>query len=309
MKLMRKLLFVFAFIVAGAYRLSAQTTDTIRVTTGSFPTVPELPLERKPVADTDKQTVQPDYLIDETLDALYPRQQEYVDVNRLFNPKSPGKNIFDSPRFRYVIPAAFIVYGAAARMNRNLQKLDEGIHDEVSEHLYSKIPVDDYLQFAPAVAVYALDMTGIARAKHNFRDRTIVMAISHLIMGTTVQTVKRTMHIERPDGSSKTSFPSGHTATAFVGAHILCREYNNAPIAIGGYAAATVTGVLRVLNKKHWASDVATGAGIGILSAEAGYLLLPVMKKLFKIKDDQKSLVAVPVVDGKNYGAGLAYRF
>lgn len=63
------------------------------------------------------------------------------------------------------------------------------------------------------------------------------------------------------------------------------------------------------MNKKHWLSDVVTGAGIGILSAEAGYLLLPTMKKQFGIKDDKKSLVVTPVVGDKSYGLGLAYTF
>ena len=35
--------------------------------------------------------------------------------------------------------------------------------------------------------------------------------------------------------------------------------------AVGGYAVATFTGVMRVLNNRHWISDVLSGAGIGIL--------------------------------------------
>lgn len=313
---MKRLLFIFTFAVIGIYGLRGQTADTIRVATPVLSTDPEFSTGNKLVVGKDKQTGLPekqgnqqDYLGYDALDALYPRQQEYMEVNQLFKPKKPRKNIFNSSYSRYVLPAAFIAYGVATRVSKDLRELDESTHNEVSEHLYSKIPVDDYLQFAPAVAVYALDMAGIAKAKHNFRDRTIIMATSHIIMGATVQTMKQTMHIERPDGSSKTSFPSGHTATAFVGAHILCREYDNVPIAIGGYAMATATGVLRVLNKKHWVSDVITGAGIGILSAEAGYLLLPAMKKLFHIKDEKRSLVVAPVFDGKSYGVGLAYRF
>lgn len=42
---------------------------------------------------------------------------------------------------------------------------------------------------------------------------------------------------------------------------------------------ATVTGVSRMLNNKHWLSDVLVGAGIGILSVELGYLFADLIFK------------------------------
>ena len=149
------------------------------------------------------------------------------------------------------------------------------------------------------------------KAKHNIRDRTIVMLTSQFIMGATVQTMKSTTHIRCPDDSNNKSFPSGHTATAFVGAHILFKEYKDISLWIGitGYAAATTIGVFRVLNKKHWVSDVVTGAGIGILSAELGYMLLPVFHKAIGIKEHNKNLVIVPSIGVDSYGVSLAYTF
>jgi hypothetical protein len=41
---------------------------------------------------------------------------------------------------------------------------------------------------------------------------------------------------------------------------------------VGAYTIATSVGALRMLNNKHWQSDVFAGAGIGILSAHAAYL-------------------------------------
>ena len=71
------------------------------------------------------------------------------------------------------------------------------------------------------------------------------------------------------------SFPSGHTATAFVTATILHREYGHLHplVSIGGYTAAAATGILRIRKNRHWASDVAAGAGIGILATELGYCI------------------------------------
>jgi len=42
---------------------------------------------------------------------------------------------------------------------------------------------------------------------------------------------------------------------------------------------ATITGVTRQLNNKHWLSDIMVGAGIGILSTEFGYFLADVLFK------------------------------
>lgn len=48
---------------------------------------------------------------------------------------------------------------------------------------------------------------------------------------------------------------------------------------IAGYGVATATGVMRVLNNRHWISDVMSGAGIGIMSAELGYALSDILFK------------------------------
>jgi len=48
---------------------------------------------------------------------------------------------------------------------------------------------------------------------------------------------------------------------------------------VAGYGVATATGVMRVLNNRHWISDVMSGAGIGIMSTELGYALCDLMFK------------------------------
>ncbi len=100
-------------------------------------------------------------------------------------------------------------------------------------------------------------------------------AIAAGVMATAVNACKYTVATMRPDGSTRNSFPSGHTATAFLTATMLAKEYGpRSPwFAVGGYAAATVVALSRQLNNRHWMSDTVVGAGIGILAAEAGYLL------------------------------------
>ncbi len=68
------------------------------------------------------------------------------------------------------------------------------------------------------------------------------------------------------------SFPSGHTLAAFSLASAVTAEagkfWPRQQVAIGvlTYGGATLSGLSRMYNNAHWASDVVLGAGIGTLS-------------------------------------------
>ncbi|MDR1500304.1 MAG: phosphatase PAP2 family protein [Tannerellaceae bacterium] len=210
--------------------------------------------------------------------------------------------------FRYtrlILPTALIAYGVASQVSPALDRLDKKINEALSN---PGARIDDFIQYAPAAAVYGLDWAGV-KAKHNFRDRTFVALSSHLIMGASVYVIKHTSGVMRPDNSARNSFPSGHTAVAFTGAHLLFKEYNDVSpwISVAGYGVATATAVMRMVNRRHWLSDVVAGAGIGILSVEAGYLLLPVFRRM--MGPGAPDMVIVPMGGGGMYGAGLALRF
>jgi membrane-associated phospholipid phosphatase len=118
---------------------------------------------------------------------------------------------------------------------------------------------------------------------------TILCALSNLLETGIVHALKNTTSRMRPDGSSKNSFPSGHTASAFVAAEFLHQEYKDKSvwISISGYTVATLTGALRILNNRHWLSDVVAGAGIGILSVKTVYWTYPSLQKIWSKKDSQ----------------------
>ena len=156
---------------------------------------------------------------------------------------------------------------------------------EVRDYLDSwrgthRTSVDDYLQYVPLVSIYGCSLLG-AEAKHNYVDRTLELATSYIALGAMVNVIKYTVHAPRPDGSANNSFPSGHTATTFMGAELVRIEYGEEYpwLAAGAYTIATAVGVLRVYNNRHWFTDVFAGAGVGILSARVGYWLLPYTKR------------------------------
>lgn len=131
---------------------------------------------------------------------------------------------------------------------------------------------DDYLQYAPAAVMLGMKAFGV-KGRSSWGRMIVSDAFAALLMGSAVNTLKQTAHAVRPDGSNDRSFPSGHTATAFMTATMLTKEYGHKSpwIGIGAYTAASATGLMRMANNKHWLSDVLTGAGIGILSTELGY--------------------------------------
>ena len=132
--------------------------------------------------------------------------------------------------------------------------------------------VDDYLQYAPGVAVYAFNALGI-KGKNNFGNSTALMVKSFLLNGLITDRLKYWINEPRPNGGVR-SFPSGHTSKAFMLAHFMHNEYGELSpwYSIGAYSAATTVGYMRVAKSAHCISDVLMGAGIGIFSTELVYL-------------------------------------
>lgn len=63
---------------------------------------------------------------------------------------------------------------------------------------------------------------------------------------------------------SYTSFPSGHTSSAFAIASVLACGYKDKLwIVLSSYSIATLVGISRINDGRHWASDVFAGAALG----------------------------------------------
>lgn len=180
-------------------------------------------------------------------------------------------------------------------------------NDEIKEERNERIPnfhthVDDYLQYTPIAICYGMDLLGL-KAKHDVLNRSVILLKSELLMMAIVFPTKKFSHHLRPDGSGYNSFPSGHTAQAFVAATFLHKEYGHLSpwVSVGAYTMASTVGVLRILNNRHYASDVLAGAGVGILATNLAYYT-----HRFKWG---KRMTVLPTYNHKQLGLSMNYQF
>ena len=209
-----------------------------------------------------------------------------------------------------ILPTVAIAYGFISLENDGLITLNNNTKIEIKEdHPGPVTKLDNYLQYSPAIAVYGLNALGI-KGKNNFRDRTIIYALSTVISSAIVLPLKHITKVQRPDGSGFNSFPSGHTATAFAAAEFMRQEYKEVSpwYGVAAYGAAAATGILRLYNNKHWVSDIVAGAGVGVLSTRLAYWIYPAIKrKLFK--DRPMNTMVMPFYQNGVGGISMIYNF
>ncbi|HIP35384.1 MAG TPA: phosphatase PAP2 family protein [Crocinitomix sp.] len=197
---------------------------------------------------------------------------------------SPKKPLFK----KSVIPLVL----TTAALSVNHFPLKQTIQDEIRAPFKDYTTnIDDYIQYAPIGIMYGADFFKL-KAEHHIWNQTKFLFMSEALTGIVVFSLKYGLGIQRPDSSAYTSFPSGHTAQAFVAAQVLHNEFKNTnkTIAYSGYLFSTSTGVLRIINNKHWLPDVLLGAGIGILMTNIIYHFEPLKNWTPKFIESNKDL-------------------
>ena len=174
------------------------------------------------------------------------------------------------------------------------------------------------MQYVPAAGFYALKLGGLD-SRHDYLDATVILAVSAAFTAVSVRAVKEIAGVERPSGMGNHSFPSGHSATAFMGAEFLRMEYKDVSPwpGIAGYALATGTALARIKHTEHWFTDVVAGAGFGILGTRAAYWVYPWVQKIlfgkiFRCRGSRAANMAfmgIPFYDGQTGGVSLAMSF
>ena len=223
----------------------------------------------------------------------------------LYHTTLPDSVVYDSTHHLQLktLVAPVVLTGASALCVHNgwLIQQRENIQAKLSAKGEHKVKIDNYIQYSPMLAVYGLNILGVD-GKHRFWDRTGILAISYATMGILVNSMKYAFKEKRPDTSARNSFPSGHTATAFMGAEFLYQEYKDVSPWIGysGYLIATATGYLRIYNDRHYLNDVIAGACIGIASTKLAYWLYPKIFTKSKCHQSNFQTISTPFyADGK----------
>ena len=115
------------------------------------------------------------------------------------------------------------------------------------------------MQLIGAAATYAAGhLSGNKKAASVGAD----LLRAQLITQGLTAAVKMSVQRGRPDGTQY-SFPSGHSAVTFASATVLSRHYGW-KVGIPAYSLATYVAASRLQAKRHFLSDVAFGAAVGI---------------------------------------------
>ena len=117
------------------------------------------------------------------------------------------------------------------------------------------------MQLAGALATFAAGhITGNAKITAVGADLVSANIVAQTLTGAVKMSVRR----GRPDGT-EFSFPSGHTSVSFATATVLQRHYGW-KVGVPAYAMASYVAASRIHDKRHFLSDVAFGAAVGIVS-------------------------------------------
>lgn len=201
------------------------------------------------------------------------------------------------PSFAYTVSRPFhwkgrswLKAGAAVGSIGGLMLLDKEIKSIVQTNR-SKF-VDRFFNtvepFGNRYTPYILvGMFGVGEIIHDRRLSHVALTSARsLLVSTAVYTgIKGFTRRLRPDSSYSqfkfgapfkvgyTSFPSGHTNTVFSVATTVALEYKDVKwVPWVTYSLASLTGFSRVVQNRHWTSDVVTGAILGHFTARGVYL-------------------------------------
>ncbi|MBT9391800.1 phosphatase PAP2 family protein [Hymenobacter sp. NST-14] len=216
--------------------------------------------------------------------------------------------------WRTAIPVTLVALGYVSRNENVMDELKEQVHEETREHFpHFATSLDNYTRHAPALLAYGLYAGGL-RGERGVVPFSLCYGLAHVLNTGAVSQLKRISATRRPDVAADfSSFPSAHTAEAFMTATLLHEQFGKGHpwLSVAGYSVATATGAMRMLNNRHWITDVVAGASVGFLSAEVVWRLYPAAARLLPTRFSQKLLLLptyTPGPGGAAVGAVLMVR-
>jgi hypothetical protein len=128
----------------------------------------------------------------------------------------------------------------------------------------------------PVMIIAFFLIAGVAYSRRRWIGYAICMALAGAAAGILVQLVKLLVGRTRPElwlgpfhhaRASASSFPSGHTVGAFALAGVLIFNAQSKSLRVIAVILAFAVALSRVLAFRHWTSDVAASAAIGLIVA------------------------------------------
>ncbi len=206
-----------------------------------------------------------------------------------------------------ILPVSLIIGGAFISNStfevQQQEKIRNGIGKGVNTNL------DDYFRYAPMAELVIANLIGL-KSKNHWFDQAKNLLIIDLTSFITVTSLKAIINKGRPSNQYIfNSFPSGHTTLVFSNATMLYYEYKDTyPLfAYSGFGFATTTATLRLLNDKHWISDVIVGAGIGMLITHLVYVFELLKNWNPFLKNEHISFI--PIINNDEIKLQLNWRF
>lgn len=176
----------------------------------------------------------------------------------------------------------------------------------------------------------AFGLYGLVFKNQKVKTTTLLATQSYLVSGAVEALGKLLTGRQRPsylaDGATEpsptfhgpafslkngsTSFPSGHTTGAFAAATVFAEEYRDIPwVPYLSYGAATLIGLSRITENKHWITDVFAGAALGYVT---GLQVVRNYHRYAYLQNHKQSKGSVTFDLRFNYNhmePGLTYRF
>ncbi|MDO8805138.1 MAG: phosphatase PAP2 family protein [Elusimicrobiota bacterium] len=200
----------------------------------------------------------------------------------------------DLPAIGAVAAGGLALYSLDGQLRRAFLRNRSRLNDDISKNA-EKLGNGGY----DAAIVAAYGGLGLLLKDARMQDTSLLAAESFLAANAAGTLLKYSVGRARPyaeDGkrrftpfrfkTARTSFPSGHTVSAFSLASVFAARSESRAVKTLAYSLASCVALQRVYADKHWSSDVLAGAAIGTavgrwvakkgLNGPASAMLLPV---------------------------------
>lgn len=126
----------------------------------------------------------------------------------------------------------------------------------------------------PTMIIIFFGFAGVIFVHHRWVHFAVAMTFAAVAAGLFVHVLKMVVSRSRPElwlgafdhaAPLASSFPSGHTVSAFTIAGVLLFGSRSIPLRVTAISLATLVAASRVLSFRHWPSDVFAAALLGLL--------------------------------------------